>query len=173
MKLNPALFVLGALTCVTFAFLWSITPTHPVVKSVNPIPIHPTSPRSVSALTQVQKTRVASFAQNWAKSPSYDKGFNALDPSYKIASISDSLFDPSDEYWGLPRDEKGSFELVEAYCTACHSLSIVMQQRATPERWEELLVWMEEKQGMAKLPKEDESSVLEYISAHFSMNDQE
>ena len=119
-------------------------------------------------LTAAQRARISEYVKEWSKNPAYDTDFNALDPAYKIASFSDSLFDPSDDYWGLPRDDKGAYELVDAYCTACHSASIVMQQRATPERWQELFIWMEEKQGMAKMPAEDEKLVLEYVGTHFS-----
>lgn len=110
--------------------------------------------------------RIAEFAQNWDPEPQYDFAFNALDPSFEIAASADSVFDPSDDYWGLPRDV--GYELVSAYCSACHSLSIVMQQKATPERWDEILDWMVETQGMARLNPEDRTAIHAYLSAHFS-----
>jgi len=161
---------------MTVAFLWAITPRsnkakileQTNAKIIQPVVKFPKTKSTLPiALTAAQKKRAAKHAKTWSPIPSYTADFNALDPSYKVASVSDSLFDPSDDYWGLPRDDKGAFELVDAYCTACHSASIVMQQRATPERWKELLIWMEEKQGMATMPAEDEALVLEYIGTHF------
>ena len=140
-------------------FLWVITPR----QSSEELPSG-----SNLGLSSAQKTRLASYAKTWPKDPAYDAGFNALDPSYEVATLSNSLFDPADDFWGLPRDAKGSYELVDAYCTACHSLSIVMQQRATLDRWKEILVWMEKKQGMAKISSEDEGLILEYVGNYFS-----
>jgi len=172
MKL-PAILVLGFLLCLTAWFLWAITPqsTEKKPETVKVSTLSKTNPqpkKDVHVLTVAQKARIMAHTKDWPKTPSYEADFNALDPSYKVASLSNSLFDPNDDYWGLPRDDKDAYELVDAYCTACHSASIVMQQRATPERWKELLIWMEEKQGMAKLPAEDETLVLEYINTHFS-----
>lgn len=164
MKIHPGVPVLAILSVVTVAFLYAITPAPKHV----PDDVNTGKATTTNSLTSSQKRRIAAFANDWSTSPSYDVDFNALDPSYKTISVTDSLFDPSDDFWGLPRDDKGAYELVDAYCSACHSLSIVMQQRATPERWQELLIWMEEKQGMAKLPNEDEELVLDYISTHFS-----
>lgn len=62
---------------------------------------------------------------------------------------------------GEGRDE------VEAYCSACHSLQIVVQQKGlTRERWDELLDWMVEEQGMAALDEEDHKLVLNYLSEY-------
>ncbi|CFX50553.1 exported protein of unknown function [Candidatus Filomicrobium marinum] len=69
-----------------------------------------------------------------------------------------------DEYQGLPEGE--GREEVAAYCGACHSLGLVSQQKLPRHRWEDLLVWMNEKQGMPKLPPEDEKIVLDYLTEH-------
>lgn len=126
---------------------------------------------NVPALTLQQKERISKFATGWPEAPAYSAGFNVLDPSLSTnANAVSSLFDPADDYWGLPRDDAATFELVDAYCSACHSLSIVMQQHATQQRWVELLVWMEKKQGMFPLPKDEKAAILEYLSEHFSAN---
>jgi len=172
MKL-PAILTLGFILSLAIWFMWAIAPRKkaPVVKPVAAITqsvvpkVKPLPP-----LTAEQKSRAVQHAANWSKDPAYEADFNALDPSYKMPSMTDSMFDPLDDYWGLPRDDKGAYELVDAYCTACHSASIVMQQQATPQRWKELLVWMEEKQGMPKITDEDEALVLEYIGIYFSNN---
>jgi len=167
MKL-PAIITLLCLLALTFSFMWIIHPRQSklapktsVSKAIKPL-------SKSTTFTQAQRARIAEHVKGWDTNPSYEADFNALDPSYKVAALSNSLFDPADDYWGLPRDEKGTFELVDAYCTACHSASIVMQQRATSERWKELLIWMESKQGMAKIPEQDEDLLLEYLGRHFS-----
>lgn len=154
MKLNPAVIVLSLIFALTFAFMWGIYPDKEVM--------------SEDTVPKLQTVDFEALADGWNKSPSFLVSFNALDPSYEVSTTANSLFDPLDEYFGLPRDEQGSFELVEAYCTACHSLSIVMQQKASPERWDELLDWMEKEQGMAPLPVEDDKLVLAYVSKYFS-----
>ncbi len=68
---------------------------------------------------------------------------------------------------GLPPD-KGRDE-VEAYCGACHSLRLVVQQGLSRSDWEELLVWMVEEQEMEPLGAEDRKLVLDYLSKHVSI----
>ena len=72
----------------------------------------------------------------------------------------------SDEYGGLPAGE--GVDLTYYLCGACHSIQLVTQQRVTRARWDYLLDWMVEKQGMAPLPPEDRTVVLDYLSRHFS-----
>lgn len=66
--------------------------------------------------------------------------------------------------------ESPGWEEVEAYCSACHSLHIVVQQGLDRESWKEVLVWMEEEQGMPSLG-DDEAVVLDYLSTYFGPND--
>ena len=174
MKL-PAILTLGFILSLTIWFMWAISPRKKIpeapIKTAAHSKLNPVKTvKTLTPLTAAQRARIAQYAKDWPENPAYDTDFNALDPSYKVAELSNSLFDPIDDYWGLPRDDKEAYELVDAYCTACHSASIVMQQRATPERWKELLVWMEQTQGMAKIPDEDEVLILEYIGTHFSTN---
>ena len=101
----------------------------------------------------------------------YSPGYSALDPLAPAdASNHTSLFDPQDEYWGLPRTE--GYELTAAYCTACHSIRIVMQQEQPLEGWEYLLNWMTEKQGMAAPHPDDREVLLNYLVTNFGPNAQ-
>ncbi len=124
------------------------------------------SENDATTTSSTRAEQIAKLAQNWGPEPQYDFTFNALDPSFEIAASADSVFDPSDDYWGLPRD--AGYKLVSAYCSACHSLSIVMQQKATAQRWDEILDWMVETQGMARLNDDDRKQVHDYLSTHFS-----
>jgi|GEM_PF-1750096 len=127
------------------------------------------APRGIETLAesapQSRNERIAALAADWPREPDYAPIFNALDPSFAVIETSASAFDPGDDYFGLPRTE--GYETVYAYCGACHSLRIVMQQHVTPERWSEILIWMSEKQGMPELPPEDAAIVLDYLSEHF------
>lgn len=111
--------------------------------------------------------RVLEMSEHWPKSPDYSTVFIALTPLGAEVTADDGrpVFDSTDDYGGLPRT--GEYEFVAAYCSACHSLEIVMQQRASRERWSYMLTWMVEKQGMVPLEAEDEELFLDYLVEHF------
>lgn len=91
----------------------------------------------------------------------------ALDPAAPMNEAgANAVFNPADPYGGLPQTE--GYDLVAAYCSACHSLRVVMQQRPTPRRWDELLDWMVEKQGMAEPDPETRAAIRAYLVRHFS-----
>jgi hypothetical protein len=71
-----------------------------------------------------------------------------------------------EDFGGLPAGP-GQEETYYA-CDACHSIRLVTQQRLSRERWDELLDWMVEKQGMPPLPEEDRALVLGYLAEHFN-----
>ncbi|UTW54632.1 hypothetical protein [Kordiimonas sp. SCSIO 12610] len=124
-------------------------------------------PIETSELSPQQRNRIRENAETWPKTPQYENQFNALTPSIKVSALTATLFNPNDEYWGLPREEDASHELIDIYCSGCHSLSIVMQQRSTYDGWQDLLTWMEKKQGMPPLPEEDKKRVIAYLAKHF------
>ncbi len=67
-----------------------------------------------------------------------------------------------DEFYGLP-DAPGRDEVV-AYCSACHSLGLVVQQGLTRPGWSETLSWMYDEQEMEALESEDEKLILGYLA---------
>ena len=69
-----------------------------------------------------------------------------------------------DEYLGLP-DVAGREE-VFAYCGACHSMQLVVQQGLTRHGWEEVLEWMYDEQEMERLEPADEKLILDYLAKH-------
>ncbi len=75
-----------------------------------------------------------------------------------------------DEFFGLPEDT--GREEVLAYCGACHSMMLVVQQGLTRQDWAELLVWMYEEQEMEPLEREEEKLVLDYLAEHLGPEDQ-
>ena len=114
-----------------------------------------------------ERARVVALMETWPTSPDFHDGFYALAPMLSNAPSGATAikFDPQDEYWGLPREP--GYEEVEGYCSACHSLEIVMQQKLTPARWGELLIWMREKQGMPEPEPEDYVLILNYLQTNF------
>lgn len=68
---------------------------------------------------------------------------------------------------GLPPDT-GRDE-VEAYCGACHSLKLVVQQGLSRTDWEEVLVWMVEEHEMAPLEPVEHELVIDYLAKHVSI----
>ena len=66
---------------------------------------------------------------------------------------------------GLAYDE--NFQLVNGICTACHSAKLVTQNRATREGWKDMIVWMQETQGLQDLGS-NETVVLDYLAEHYS-----
>jgi mono/diheme cytochrome c family protein len=111
--------------------------------------------------------RAAGAAASAARDVDFTPAYFALDP---LAPVSDgaarALFNPADAYGGLPQTE--GFDLVAAWCASCHSLRVVMAQSLPPERWDALLDWMVEKQGMAAPAPEDRAAILAYLAAHFA-----
>lgn len=69
------------------------------------------------------------------------------------------------EYGGLP-EGKGRIETF-AFCSSCHSLMIVKQQKLSREDWEETLEWMVDEQEMPELPETIKPLVLDYLAKHF------
>lgn len=136
--------------------MWLSSHNNPTITSARTVPETP---------EQIRTERSRKFAQTWSSEPDYTLVFNALDPSFDIVETATGRFDPNDDYFGLPRSE--GYELVYNYCSACHSMRIVMQQHATRDRWAELLGWMEEKQGMPKPPPGEKAVLVDYLSRHF------
>lgn len=96
----------------------------------------------------------------------YAPSYNALNPyADAFAQVTASAFDPADEYWGLPRT--GGYETVASYCSACHSLQIVMAQHQSRDGWDYLLAWMVESQGMAPPAPQTRDEILDYLAREF------
>lgn len=124
----------------------------------------PTTP-GIDALKAEQVARVQENSKTWPMVPNYLDHFDALAIASRATGTTSSL--PVDDYWGLPEDEAGTFDLVGMYCGGCHSLDVVTQQRATRARWASLLAWMVEEQGMVELEPADERAILDYLVTNF------
>ena len=66
---------------------------------------------------------------------------------------------------GLVYDD--NFQLIKTTCTACHSAKLITQNRATRAGWKEMIVWMQETQGLWDLGG-NEPLVLDYLATHYA-----
>ena len=69
--------------------------------------------------------------------------------------------------YGALVDEPG-VEVTYNTCTPCHSELMVAQQGLTRERWDKLIDWMIEDQGMVEPYPEDRAEILDYLTAHYN-----
>lgn len=123
----------------------------------------PATQRSNSAAAP-ENTIIAQMISDWSGDIDYAPPYNALLPTARQSAGADGMsFDPEDALYGLPRAEGA--EDTALYCSACHSLEIVMQQRQTREGWRYLLAWMNEQQGMPALPDAEYARILDYLSS--------
>ena len=86
-------------------------------------------------------------------------------PSASAAAVSNPSTATQHEPDGLPPDE-GRDE-VSLLCSTCHSLRIVTQQGLGKRRWDDLMDWMVEEQGMDELDPETRQKVVRYLAKHF------
>lgn len=78
------------------------------------------------------------------------------------AGALDLIREPEDMPEGPGRDT------VFYMCTACHSMQIVVQQGLSRERWDKVLIWMVEEQGMAELDQATRDEILDYLAKHYN-----
>lgn len=57
-------------------------------------------------------------------------------------------------------------QLVAAHCGACHSLSLVTQNRGDREHWTELIRWMQEDHNLWDLGDAEED-IVNYLATHY------
>ncbi|MCP9235772.1 hypothetical protein [Lewinella sp. JB7] len=62
---------------------------------------------------------------------------------------------------------QGDYRLVKGNCLACHSAKLITQNRATREGWEDMIRWMQEKQGLADLGLH-EGPILDYLATYYA-----
>lgn len=121
-----------------------------------------------------QAARIAEMADQWSGAIQFEAGYDALDPAAggagasTQASVTAHGFDPSDEYWGLPRNE--GYQEVASFCAACHSLQLVMQQSRSERRWNELIDRMISQQGMPAPSPQDRERIARYLARNFGEN---
>jgi Quinohemoprotein amine dehydrogenase A, alpha subunit, haem binding len=73
----------------------------------------------------------------------------------------------------VARDPSGlkidvGFEIVKAYCTACHSAKLIEQSGKTREGWIDSIRWMQRNQGLWDLG-DREAEILDYLAKHYGL----
>lgn len=66
---------------------------------------------------------------------------------------------------GLKVDD--GWETVNTNCTRCHSAKIITNNKFTREGWKDLIVWMQETQGLWQLGA-NETIILDYLSKNYA-----
>jgi hypothetical protein len=56
---------------------------------------------------------------------------------------------------------------VRAHCGACHSYSLVTQQRADRPTWQGWIRWMQETQNLWQFDPATEASILDYLAKNY------
>jgi hypothetical protein len=79
-----------------------------------------------------------------------------------------NIVDGIDVDSGLIVDD--NYELVKTNCSACHSLKLVTQNRATREGWKDIIVWMQETQKLWDLG-DNEPLILDYLGKNYAPNE--
>ena len=59
------------------------------------------------------------------------------------------------------------WELVRGTCAACHSATLVTQNRGSRETWKEMIRWMQETQGLWPLDPQTEGIILDYLAKNY------
>ena len=65
-------------------------------------------------------------------------------------------------YQGLPPGE--GVDLVLENCTACHSTDIIQKNHMSREAWDKTITWMQKKQGLWELGKNNRKIILDYLA---------
>lgn len=52
-------------------------------------------------------------------------------------------------------------------CSACHAIDLVTAQKLHRERWDALLNWMVDNQGMAPPEAATRAEILDYLASHY------
>lgn len=60
------------------------------------------------------------------------------------------------------------FNDVKTNCTVCHSAKFITLQRGDRESWKDMIVWMQETQGLWQFDAKTEKSILDYLSTNYA-----
>ena len=63
------------------------------------------------------------------------------------------------------------FEEIKTNCTVCHSASFILLQRGDRQTWKEMVVWMQETQGLWQFDPKTEDLILTYLSTNYAAED--
>ena len=67
-------------------------------------------------------------------------------------------------FQGLPLGK--GIKLVLEHCTVCHSTDIILQNHMSRKNWKKTITLMQQERGMARLKKQDQKIILDYLSKY-------
>lgn len=108
---------------------------------------------------------VRRMAAAWNGEIAFGAAYAALDPSREEGARAAPVFDPADDFGGLPRTP--GFEDVAAHCSACHSLALVMQQRQNAAGWSAVIDRMITRQGMPEPDPATRAALTAYLAREY------
>ena len=76
--------------------------------------------------------------------------------------------DTSTEKSELVKDEAGTWLLVRAHCTSCHSASLLTQQQLDRSGWQRSIRRMQKQENLCDLG-EQESLILDYLAENYGV----
>ena len=88
-----------------------------------------------------------------------------ISPITQTKTVEPKIIDGKDVETGFIVDE--GREVVKTNCTACHNSKIILQNQFSKEGWKELIVWMQETQGLWQLG-DNEEIILNYLSKNYA-----
>lgn len=97
----------------------------------------------------------------WSKTPSIVFICLALIASSDHAEDQSIPIDPV-----LIEDSGGTWKLVRAHCTSCHSSQILKNLQLSRTAWQDVIKRMQEEEGLWDLG-DDESKIIEYLATYF------
>ena len=59
------------------------------------------------------------------------------------------------------------WEDVRTHCGACHSFSLVTNQRGSRDTWRDMIRWMQRTQNLWELPADSEARILDYLADNY------
>jgi cytochrome c len=88
---------------------------------------------------------------------------------WALADQAAALAQDEDAALAAMPDQPGKEEVFYT-CNACHSIRLVTQQRLPRQRWDQLLDWMVEEQGMTELTADERRVILRYLATQYGPN---
>lgn len=112
------------------------------------------------ALVTVLAIVVAINAENKQPHVTFNKTVQQEESPF-LAEVVNGIHEPT----GLIADR--NFELIITHCTACHGPDLVTQNRLSADGWLKTIRWMQEKQNLWDLGK-DEKAIIAYLAKNYA-----
>ena len=72
----------------------------------------------------------------------------------------------TDKETGLIIDK--GYKFVKQECTLCHSANFIINQRGNRQTWKDMIVWMQEDQGLRQFKPAEEKLILDYLAKNYA-----